>query len=322
MFPALVPTSSRLFRSTLDAADRFAAEPWPVLILGETGVGKELLAHRLHLKSQLKGRFIPLNCGALPPALVESELFGYERGAFSGAVQSSRGLVRQAQGGTLFLDEIGEMDLNLQVKLLRLLDSGEIRSLGGTQVERVSVRILAATNVDLDAAVQERRFRADLLERLSVLTLQVPALRERKEDLPQLARNICESARFVWDEALAPQLKDFDWPGNVRQLRNVLVRTAVLGGGRMTAGALQTVLAREKARAAATGANPLSGTLAEIEKQVIVERLRRNHGNRKRTARDLGIAKSTLHEKLRRWQMDSDAAWPIARCGVDSALSL
>lgn len=326
MGASLIFGRAKNFSKTIETADRFSQHPWPVLILGETGVGKELIAERIHQKSpQPKGRFVPLNCGALPPALIESELFGYERGAFSGAVQSSRGLVRQAQGGTLFLDEIGEMDLALQVKLLRLLDGGEVRSLGSAQTERVAVRIVAATNVDLDQAVAERRFRADLLERLSVLRLRVPALRERKEDLPLLAPALCEGAGLQWDETLAGALATFDWPGNVRQLRNVLIRAAILGGGRLTGPSLESVLLSERARASVEpGEGELpGGTLAEIEKQVIVERLRRNHGNRKRTARDLGIAKSTLHEKLRKWQLeDTTAPWPVARWAVDSALGL
>jgi len=323
MSATLIAGRARNFQTLLETADRFSGHPWPVLILGETGVGKELIAQRLHKKGS-GGRFVPLNCGALPPALVESELFGYERGAFSGAVQSSRGLVRQAQGGTLFLDEVGEMDLTLQVKLLRLLDSGEVRSVGSSQIDRVQVRIVAATNVDLDEAVAERRFRADLLERLSVLTLRVPPLRERKEDLGLLAGALCEAAGIHWDESLTPLLTDFDWPGNVRQLRNALIRAGILGEGRVTAKALAAVLLAERARSTAEPGNPAqAGTLAEIEKQVIVERLRRNHGNRKRTARDLGIAKSTLHEKLRRWQLeDTGAPWPVALGSVGSALSL
>ncbi len=322
MSSTLVHGRARNFLSLLETADRFSGHPWPVLILGETGVGKELIAQRLHKKGS-GGRFVPLNCGALPPALVESELFGYERGAFSGAVQSSRGLVRQAQGGTLFLDEVGEMDLNLQVKLLRLLDSGEVRSVGSSQIERVGVRIVAATNVDLDVAVAERRFRADLLERLSVLTLRVPPLRERKEDLALLAHALCEGAGVGWNETLAAALAEFDWPGNVRQLRNVLIRAGILGEGKVTERSLGAVLLAERARAAVEPENLApGGTLAEIEKQVIVERLRRNHGNRKRTARDLGIAKSTLHEKLRRWQLeDTGAPWPVALGAMDSAYS-
>jgi transcriptional regulator with PAS, ATPase and Fis domain len=314
----LIIGQSRLFRKTLEDIDKFAKSPWPVLITGETGVGKELLAQRVHLLSlRSKGPFIPVNCGALPPGLFESELFGYERGAFSGAVQTHRGLVRTAHGGSLFLDEIGELDLALQVKLLRLLESQEIRSVGACRVETVDVRIIAATNRNLEELVREGRFRHDLLERLSVLPVQVPALRERSEDIPCLAQEMLERMGAEAKGTDLSCLTQFEWPGNARQLKNFLIRAYVLGGTHLGTDFLAQLLTKERSKllGPALAESTLSGvTLADIERQVVIDRLKRCHGNRKRAAKELGIAKSTLHEKLRKWKLDSaEEAWPLYR---------
>ena len=301
---------SRSFTNLVATADRYAGSPWPVLILGETGVGKELLARRVHhLSGRRGGPFIPLNCGAMPPQLFESEVFGYEKGAFSGAGQlGSRGLLRQAHGGTIFFDEIGDLDPSLQVKLLRFMDSGEVRPLGATRVDQVDVRVIAATNVDLYQAAGEGRFRHDLLERLSVLSLTLPPLRERKDDIIALAESILSDLRCEYHgEALIP-FSTFSWPGNIRQMKNVLVRGAVRGGGLLTKALADTLLLEEEERnerrAGSAGFDDslANGSLEEIEKQVIVARLKLCQGNRKKTAKELGIAKSTLHEKLRRWK--------------------
>ncbi|NBX77519.1 MAG: sigma-54-dependent Fis family transcriptional regulator [Proteobacteria bacterium] len=314
----LIIGQSRLFKKALEDLDKFAKSPWPVLITGETGVGKELLAQRVHFFSlRNKGPFIPVNCGALPPGLFESELFGYERGAFSGAVQSHRGLVRTAQGGSLFLDEIGELDLTLQVKLLRLLESQEIRSVGACRVETVDVRIIAATNRNLEELVREGRFRHDLLERLSVLPVHVPPLRERSEDIPVLAQEILERMGAVTEGTDLSCLSTFDWPGNARQLKNFLIRAYVLGGTHLGHDFLSRLLAKERGKllGPALAEPSLTGvTLADIERQVVIDRLKRCHGNRKRAAKELGIAKSTLHEKLRKWKLDTpEEAWPLYR---------
>lgn len=310
--------NSRSFKKTLEEVDTFAKSNWPILLMGETGVGKELLAQRAHLQSlRHKGPFIPVNCGALPPGLFESELFGYERGAFSGAIQNHRGLVRTAHGGSLFLDEIGELDLALQVKLLRLLESQEIRSVGSAKVEQVDVRIIAATNKNLEDLVQEGRFRHDLLERLSVLPVHIPPLRERLDDIPVLAEGILERLGNDTSGINFSCLTHFDWPGNARQLKNFLIRAHVLGGPRFQTEFLNALLVKERGRLSGTAlAEPsLAGvTLAEFERQVVLDRLKRCHGNRKRAAKELGIAKSTLHEKLRKWKMDApEEAWPLYR---------
>lgn len=315
----LVYGSSKKYREIIHRSDRFAKTEWPILLLGETGVGKEVLARYLHDQStRARNPFIPVNCAAMPHGLFESELFGYERGAFSGALVSTKGLVKSADGGTLFLDEIGDLDLSLQVKLLRLLDSGEVRAVGSQRVERVNVRILAATNVNLYAAVAQGKFRLDLLERLSVLVLNIPALRDRQEDIPLLAQVILDQLHATLEPEAMQLLKEFAWPGNIRQMRNVLVRAAVMGNGVITAVALQRFLAEEAENAVSLRASETvfgedDLTLADIEKRVIVERLKRYHGNRKRTAEELGIAKSTLHEKLKKWKESGETQFPLDR---------
>lgn len=303
---------STVFRRVIERAGAFGACDYPVLILGETGVGKELIAQSLHrYSSRLDKPFVPVNCGALPPQLFESELFGYERGAFTGALQSQRGIVRSADGGTLFLDEVGELDLNSQVKLLRLLEAREVRSLGATRADYVNVRIIAATNMDLELAVKEGRFRQDLLERLGVLSISVPALRERKEDLALLAAHISSRLGSQFTDVDWTVLKDYDWPGNVRQLRNLLIRADVLGKKVLSTHLIVELMAEERSRRAVSRlADSPRATLAEIEKQVIVERLARHLGNRKKVAKELGIAKSTLQDKLRKWKAEVPMAWP------------
>ena len=302
----LIFGASRAFRRLIETSDEYAKTPWPVLILGETGVGKELLARRIHEKSAShRAPFVAVNCGAIPPTLFESELFGYERGAFSGALQNYRGLIRSAQGGTLFLDEVGELDLLAQVKLLRWLDHGEVRSLGSLKSDRVHTRLVAATNVDLATAVAQGRFRLDLFERLNVLTLHVPPLRDRAEDIELIARGFFAQHAREFEEHALPVLKRFHWPGNVRQLRNVLLRAVARCQDRICDALLERLLEEERAFAQALleNQNPSlqDSSLADIEKRVIIDRIRKCHGNKKRAAEELGIAKSTLHEKIRRW---------------------
>lgn len=317
----LISGHSETFQRVLAKVELYAPHPWPALILGETGVGKELIARKLHeLSSRRSMPFIPINCSAMPPGLFESELFGYEKGAFSGAINGSRGLLRMAHGGTLFLDEMGELDVNLQAKILRLIDSGEVRSVGSQKIEHVNIRIIAATNVDLHTAVAAGQFRQDLLERLCVLSLKVPPLRERIEDIPLIARAILErlGAQFSSDDLNC--LTQFDWPGNVRQLRNILIRATVLGKMRIQDTLLKQLIVEEEKERLVITQSPeraplLDGHLEDIERDIIVDRLKKHHGNRKETAKDLGIAKSTLHDKLRKWKEDPNVkkSWPVAR---------
>jgi DNA-binding NtrC family response regulator len=220
-------------------ARRVASADSSLLILGETGVGKERLARSIHYESaRASGPFVPVNCGAIPEGLLESELFGHEQGAFSGAVRARRGHFEVAHRGTLFLDEIGEIPLHLQVKLLRVLEDRHIQRLGSERPERVDVRILAATNRNLEEDVEQRRFRADLYYRLAVVTLSIPPLRDRPEDVPELVqrymgyfrRTLGKHVDGVADEALAALVRH-DWPGNVRELINVLERALLLSQG-------------------------------------------------------------------------------------------
>jgi two-component system, NtrC family, response regulator AtoC len=304
----LIPGISRVFRKLLETVDEYAKTPWPVLILGETGVGKELIARRLHQHSAVSAKaFLPINCGALPPSLFESELFGYERGAFSGAMQSQKGLIRSAGGGTLFLDEIGELEVGLQSKLLRWLDSGEVRAVGGTRLEQAPARLVAATHVDLPRSVAHGSFRLDLLERLGVLTLRVPALRERSEDIAPLAVSFLEQHGARYESTDLEMLTHAPWPGNVRQLRNVILRAVARGRGVLTRSLLAEILREESELSELlqqSNRDILDSPLAEVEKRVIINRINRCQGNKKRAAKELGIAKSTLHEKIRKWKGD------------------
>lgn len=305
----LGPTSQMVFgrsprfREFMETVERFAPLPWPVLLTGETGTGKELLARRIHHSSRRRG-FFPINCAAIPATLIESELFGHVKGAFSGANQSQPGLFRQADGGTVFLDELGELPLTLQTKLLRLLDSGEVRPVGSAHVVQVRVRVVAATNVDLAQAVEQKRFRQDLYERLNILPLHVPSLRERREDISLIAAHIGHALGLTLASETVCLLTQAPWPGNVRQLRNFLVRAQALGGASPSPALVRRLL-EQLGPPPGEGVDPFSGTLADIEKRVIVDRIRKCRGNRKRAAEELGIAKSTLHEKLRRWREDS-----------------
>ena len=224
----------RLYRIIAKAAQ----STHPVLILGESGTGKELVAHAIHFSGPFRDKpFIPVDCGSLVPTLIESELFGYVRGAFTGAMNAKDGLLTIAEGGTVFLDEVGELSLDLQSKLLRAIQEHEIRPVGSTKRVAINVRILAATNRDLETAVAEGKFRRDLYFRLNVLTLRLPALRQRKQDIPALVAHFMDrlnrglaEPRSLSDEALKA-LATYDWPGNVRELENCLERACTLSSG-------------------------------------------------------------------------------------------
>jgi len=305
--------SAPVMRRTFQMIDRLRNADVAVLIEGESGTGKELVARAIHFSGQRRDRpFVAVNCGAIPATLLESELFGHVRGAFTNAHSDKKGLFEVAHTGTLFLDEIGEMPLEMQVKLLRVLQSGDIQKVGATRQVTVDVRIVAATNRKLDEEVQAGRFREDLFYRLSVVPLVVPPLRERKEDIPLLVQHFIEANRksglgqvqSISKEALA-LLSRYGWPGNVRQLETVLKNasvfadTPVLGprdfesfpdiiGGGATAGAVND-----------KGMLQLQGrTLADLERLAIVQALKDNKGNKKKTAELLGIDRRTLYNKL------------------------
>jgi two-component system response regulator HydG len=303
------PEMEKLYRIIAKAAH----STHPVLILGESGTGKELVARSIHYAGPYKDKpFIPVDCGSLVPTLIESELFGYVRGAFTGAVRSKEGLLATAEGGTVFLDEVGELPVDLQAKLLRAIQEKEIRPVGGTRAMPINVRILAATNRDLDAAVSQGTFRRDLYFRLNVLTLRIPPLRERKQDIPLLIGHVLEringaveaGKHIVGDDALRLMLS-YDWPGNVRELENCVERactTCSLPTIHVADLPTQIRDAQALVVAPAGAANPAAITpLEEMEKQAILHAIQMLDGDKLEAARRLGIGKTTLYRKLKEY---------------------
>jgi DNA-binding NtrC family response regulator len=283
-----------------------AASDVPVLITGETGTGKELVARALHRASPRAARpFVAVNCAAIPADLLESELFGHRRGAFSGATTEREGYFREADGGTLLLDEIGDMPLPMQAKLLRVLQEGAVTPLGSSQPVRVDVRVLAATHRRIGDLIAAGTFRSDLFYRLNVLPIELGALRERPEDIPALAdRFLREEGRpgKQLTEAALALLQDYAWPGNVRELRNVMERCRVLvAGQRIDASDLAPMLnAAAPAVPSPADAAPesLPDAVARLERTMIVDALREARGNRAEAARRLGIRRQLLYRKL------------------------
>jgi DNA-binding NtrC family response regulator len=278
-----------------------------VLLSGESGVGKELVAEAIHYQSPRKDKpLVKLNCGALPEGLIESELFGHEKGAFTGAIQQRKGRFELADGGTFFLDEISEIPPATQVKLLRVLQEGEFQRVGGSQTLKVDVRIIAATNVDLEAAVAAGRFRKDLFYRLNVIHLRIPPLRERVEDIPLLALNFLDKFCLENDrppmgfspEAMAA-LKRYSWPGNVRELQNVVERSVALCEG----STVELADLPDEIRAHSPSEDkivlPVGASMEEIERLVILQTLKKTGGDKELTARLLGIGLATLYRRLK-----------------------
>lgn len=280
-----------------------------VLIVGESGTGKELIAHAIHnLSSRQKTRFVAVNCAAFPPQLIESELFGHEKGAFTGAIERRLGRIEQAAGGTLFLDEIGEIDPGVQVKLLRALDPGVFERVGGNQTIKADVRLIAATNRDLPELVREGKFREDLFYRLNVVQIRVPPLRERKEDIPLLATAFLKEISQRDGKPfrpLAPEATDrlvqYDWPGNVRELKGAIDSGVTLATGpQITLRDLPATV-----RGETLDPSPRSESrsdqmnLHDNEIRLIMRALEESHGNRTEAAKRLGISRRTLHRRLR-----------------------
>jgi two-component system, NtrC family, response regulator AtoC len=290
-------------RNLLALVERVAPTDATVLITGESGSGKEVIAQAVHYYSQRASKsWVDVNCAALPENLLESELFGHEKGAFSGADSSKAGLFELAHQGTLFLDEIGDLDLRMQVKLLRVLDGAAYYRIGGVKKVAVNVRLVAATNQDLKVAVQQGRFRADLYHRLSQIRLTVPPLRERPDDiLPLVEHYLAEhnhALRFA-PEALA-KLHGYPWPGNVRELRNVVIRAALFASGpEITVAELPDEFAEISFSA---DLHRLS-TLPEIEKKAIAKALQESAGHQQRAADALGISRRTLQRKIKSYSL-------------------
>lgn len=310
-FDRIVGRSLRM-REVYEGVRQVAPTAATVLISGESGTGKELVARAIHSRSPRRaGPFVILNCGALPETLLESELFGYERGAFTGALATRPGRIEQADGGTLFLDEVGEMSPKTQIDFLRVLQEREVRRLGGTRPIRVDVRFIAATNKDLAAAVRAGTFREDLYYRLAVVPITLPPLRQRPEDIPLLAtvflREFCaryERAEKAFSASALQALREYAWPGNVRELRNLVERLVVTVPGRVIRPVHlpSTIFTGERPEQSLT--IPLGIPLRVVEEQVIRRTLEAITSNRERAARILGISPRALHYKLRRYGIE------------------
>jgi DNA-binding NtrC family response regulator len=324
------PAMEKLYRML----SKVAFSVHPVLILGESGTGKELVARSIHANGPSASKpFIPVDCGSLVPSLIESELFGHVKGAFTGADRAKTGLLTSAGGGTVFLDEIGELPLDLQARLLRALQEKEVRPVGATATVPINARILAATNRDLAAMVETGRFRKDLYFRLNVVTLRIPALRERKEDIPLLATHVLERMRresgktYTFADDSLRLLADYDWPGNVRELEHAIERACALSSGpvlhlgdfptqmqdhRMHAQQLE-MQAQRGLQSDATDSSSVTRAepenvlpIAEMEKQAILNTIRQLKGDKLLAARLLGIGKTTLYRKLKEYGLDDD----------------
>ena len=304
--------TSKKMRQVFELIERVAGKDTPVLITGESGTGKELVARRIHeLSRRSTNPFVPVNAAAVPEGLVESEFFGHEKGAFTGALAARPGCLELANHGTLFLDEIGEMPMALQPKLLRVLNDGKVRRIGARQEVELDVRILAATNLEPTRAIREGRFREDLYYRLAVFTIELAPLRERAADIGLLAQHFIDTfgrkhrtgAEGLGDSALA-LLKSYTWPGNVRELRNVIERAVVLADGPWLEGRHFPPYIREN-RMPGTGELVFeigSTTLEDAEKELILKTLERAGGNKAEAARLLGLDVKTIRNKLHRYE--------------------
>jgi len=318
--PTIVGTSPEI-REVLAVITRVAASDSPVLVQGESGTGKELVARSIHLQSPRASRpFVSINCGALPDTLLESELFGHKKGAFSGAINSRVGLFEAANGGTLFLDEIGEMSPAMQVRLLRALDSGEVRRVGEERVFHVDVRVVAATAKDLAREAGDAHFRWDLFYRVSTIVIPVPPLRRRRSDIPMLVDHFLGGHHARKGKALhfspdaVERLIDYGWPGNIRELRNLVERLHILHeGSEVRAGDLPAEFGRAASASAATPAAPTAPAapepagilvpLADVERRHVEQVLQATAWNKARAARVLEVDIKTLNKKIRDFKL-------------------
>jgi two-component system nitrogen regulation response regulator NtrX len=309
--------SGKTMQRVMAQIERVAASETRVCIYGETGTGKELVARTLHEKSpRAGGAFVTLNCAAVPTELIESELFGHEKGSFTGAAQRHIGKFEQAHRGTLFLDEIGDMPLAMQAKLLRVLEESEVERIGGDKPVTVDVRVVVATHRDLEELAKQGAFRRDLYHRIHVFPIVLPALRERHEDIPGLVehfvRQVCaqngwKPLRFA-PEAIAA-LEQYAWPGNIRELRNVVERLLLLADGEVDGSAVELALPNAKrvaggAASAFVSQGPLSERVARFERETVLAELERNHHHVTNTAKALGLERSHLYKKCQQLAID------------------
>src|ERR1700688_4296915 len=299
---------SRKMQELFDLVESVAASEANILIQGENGTGKELLANAIHDNSRRsRGPFIKINCAAIPKDLIESELFGYKKGAFTGAMMDKEGLSELPEGGSLLLDEVGEMPPFLQTKLLRVLQEREYRPIGSDRIVHVDFRLICATNIDLDAALRDGRVREDLYFRINTITLRVPPLRERTEDIPLLCDYFLDKFRQRYQKnvkSLAPSVYHVlirnRWPGNVRELENAIERAVLVGkGGEIAVSDLPETIC-EESTTAADFVIPPHRTLAEIEKMAILQTLQRTNWNKQEAAQILGLYRPTLYSKMKK----------------------
>jgi DNA-binding NtrC family response regulator len=305
-FGGMIGVSAKMQR-VYKMIEKVSQHEYPVLILGESGTGKELVAKSIHYSGIRKERpFAPVDCSSLVPTLIESELFGYVKGAFTGAMQSKQGLLEAAQGGTLFLDEIGDMPIDLQAKLLRALQEREVKPVGSTERRHINIRIIAATNRDLESAIRTGGFRQDLYFRLNVVQIKLPPLRERKSDIQLMVVSFLEKfsdphgpPRTISDDAMR-RLIAYDWPGNVRELENAIERAVAMGSGPIVhVGDLPSSLHYPSSERVPDKDELLP--MEELERRAILRTLRETGGDKLAAARMLGIGKTTLYRKLKQY---------------------
>lgn len=307
----LLVGSSRSMRKLYRIVRKAAASPASVLVIGESGAGKELVANTLHLMSERRDEpFLTVNCGAISPELIESELFGHVKGAFTGANDDRTGIFAQADGGTLFLDEVTEMPVDQQVKLLRVLESGEYRKVGSDHASQSNVRVIAATNREPADAIQNETFREDLYFRLAQFPLRVPPLRERGDDIEGLARhflahrNAEQGTAMELTDAALEKILNHGWPGNVRELKHCIERAYILADEVIDA---EHIVLEDSSEGNGDASIPTSLPLDEVEKQVILKTLAENDGKKKETAEQLGISVKTLYNKLEKYEDSADS---------------
>tara|TARA_B100001248_G_scaffold260619_1_gene249357 strand:- start:1234 stop:2643 length:1410 start_codon:yes stop_codon:yes gene_type:complete len=321
-FSNLIGNSDAMHR-VFDIVKRVAATPTNVLIVGESGTGKEMVAKAIHYNSSEKDKpFVTVNCGAIPESLMESEMFGHKKGSFTGAVSDKPGLFEVADGGTLFLDEVGELPLSIQVKLLRAIQERVIRRVGGTDDIKVDIRLIAATNQDLEDMVKKGTFREDLYYRLNVIQLRMPPLRERKDDIPVLAKHFLKkynerlgkSVNGISEEAMS-QLKTYHYPGNVRELENIMERTLALeGGATILPESLPPFVHTNEGRKLASAYEieiqddgvDLERIIEQIEKELIIKAIHKSKGVKKRAAKLLGISFRSMRYRVDKYGLGSD----------------
>ena len=311
-----------LLKETIQIASKAAKTEATTLILGESGTGKEICARAIHEAStKSEAPFIPVNCGAIPSALFESELFGYEAGSFTGAEKNGKaGVIEMADGGTVFLDEIGELPLEMQVKLLRVLQENLVYRIGDSLGKRINVRFIAATNQDLEQLMQEKKFRSDLFYRLNVIQITMPPLRNRLEDIPELAKFFLNQFAVRY-QVPSPEIEqdafqmlfDYHWPGNVRELRNVMERMIILSESTVIRRQdLLTYFGQKSSVSYHTTeiqeSKQLPREMDNLEKQLIVETLIQMNGNKSATARKLGISRVTLYNKMAKYRIENSSS--------------